>query len=139
MPPSNRHHLGCLLEEIQYIWLAECGKIYISFVSKGDNNKCYVKFVFWKVFKNYKTINQSISCNVADFFLLKELSKANWALQRHLGTQGTWAFRHSRHFFSRLLSRLKSFWAIGTTERWLQYITFICHICACNPVIVQTG
>ena len=46
VPPSNRHHWGCLLEEIQYIWLAERGKIYISFVSKGDNNKCYVKFGF---------------------------------------------------------------------------------------------
>ena len=37
-------------------------------ISKEDNNKCYVKFMFGSFQKLFKTINQSISCNVADFF-----------------------------------------------------------------------
>ena len=37
---------------IDYIWLAERGK-FINLISKEvENNKCYVKYIFWKVFKN---------------------------------------------------------------------------------------
>ena len=59
--------------------------------------------------KLYKTINESISSNIADFFLLKVHSKGNWALeghskgiwrallhlgiQRELGHSGTWPLR----------------------------------------------
>ena len=38
-----------------YIWLAKRGKIYFISMAR-DNNKCYVKFVFWKVFKNLKLL-----------------------------------------------------------------------------------
>ena len=50
-----------------YIWLAKRGKIYFISMAR-DNNKCYVKFVFWKVFKNFKTINESISRNLSKHF-----------------------------------------------------------------------
>ena len=59
---------------------------YIIWIAKeAENNKCYVNNVFWKDFwKPYKTINKSISSDVADlFYLLKEPSKRTWALKRN--------------------------------------------------------
>ena len=61
---------------ITFNWLNEA-KLTNLISKKGDSKKCHVKFVFWKVF------SESICCNVADFFLLVEHSKGNWALQRH--------------------------------------------------------
>ena len=53
------------------------------------------EYVFWEFFKKlYTTINKSISCNVANFFLLKEHSNGNWALKEH--SKGSWALGHSK-------------------------------------------
>ena len=72
---------------------------------EGENNKGFEKHVFWKVLK-LKTFNESISCNVADFFLLKENSNQNWALKGHSKvtqrasegqSNGTWADKALSH------------------------------------------
>ena len=34
-----------------------------SISNEGEIKKCYVKYVFWIFFKNYKTVNESISRN----------------------------------------------------------------------------
>ena len=79
-------------------------KIIHRISKEGKNNKCSMKVCILKSFqKLYKTINQSISCNVPDFFLLEEHSKANWVLKRH--SKGTWALGHS-----------KSTWALGQSR-----------------------
>ena len=80
---------------------------------EAKSNKCYVKYVFWKIFKNlYKTIKESNSCNIADLFhskntqrelghskdiqgtLIGHLSTC-WALQWH--SKNTWALKALRH------------------------------------------
>ena len=71
---------------------------FIYLVSEeGERNKCYLKVCIMKSFlKLYKTINESISCNVPDFFSLEEHSKGNWALKRH--SKGTSTLRNSNGF-----------------------------------------
>ena len=52
---------------------------------EGERNKCYVKVCILESFSNfYKTISESISCNVQDFFHLKSTQRV---LEGHLGTQ----------------------------------------------------
>ena len=89
-------------------------------------------YVFWKVFKKvYKTISESISCNVADFFTRRSLKGklcSQRALQghskvtpralgnsstrralghsRYLGTQDNWALGHSSTWGTRALKTL---------------------------------
>ena len=42
---------------------------YISDSQGSRKNKCYVKYVHWKVFRIlYKTMKESISSNIADVF-----------------------------------------------------------------------
>ena len=60
-----------------------------------------------KLLKLYKTISESISSNFPDFFLLKDFSKRNWALEWHLGTRAIKALGYSRH------SRHLRTWALG--------------------------
>ena len=61
-------------------------------ISKADKNKCYVKFVFRKVFKKlYKPFH------VADFFYSKGTQKEighSRGIPRYLDTQGTWSLRY---------------------------------------------
>ena len=70
---------------------------FTQLISKeAENNKRYVKYVFWKVFKNlYEAIKESISSNAADLFLLEELLKGTWALKGH--SKGTWVLEDLRH------------------------------------------
>ena len=74
---------------------------FTDLISKGENNQRYVKYVFWKVFKSSKIINESISCNAADVFYSKSTQKkighskgTLTALQGHLGTRALKAFGH---------------------------------------------
>ena len=80
---------------------------------EAKSNKCYVKYLFRKVFKNlYKTIKESNSCNIADLSHSKntqrELGHSKdiqgtligylstcWALQWH--SKNTWALKALRH------------------------------------------
>ena len=52
--------------------------------NEGDNNKCYVGFVFWKVFKNPIKLLTSPFLVMLQTFLLEEHSKG-----RELGHSGT--------------------------------------------------
>ena len=68
--------------------------------NEGERNKCYVKVCILESFSNfYKTISESISCNVPDFFHLKSTqretghSKGTQALS-HLKHLGMWALKH---------------------------------------------
>ena len=49
----------------------------------------------------YKIINECISCNVADVFLLKEYSNGKWVLKGHSKGTRTWVLGHSRHLGTR--------------------------------------
>ena len=94
---------------------------------EGDNNKCYVKFVFWKVFKNSMKLLASPFFVILQTFstqrALKRHSKgpgnsgnrrtlgqsrhlSTWAL-RYLGTQGTRGTLFSRFTKPRMISVLK--------------------------------
>ena len=67
---------------------------------EGEHNKCHVNYVFWKVFKNSKTVYESISCNVADFLYLKstkkEIEHSNGTLRALGHSKSTWALGHSK-------------------------------------------
>ena len=53
-----------------YTWLAERGKLY-TFYFQG-RKKVFCKSTFYARLKYYKTINESVTCNVPDIFLLEE-------------------------------------------------------------------
>ena len=74
---------------------------FTDLISKGENNQRYVKYVFWKVFKSSKIINESISCNAADVFYSK-------STQKKIGhSKGTWVLEHSRHLGIWVLEHLR--------------------------------
>ena len=77
-----------------------------------ENNKCYVKYVFRKFFKNhYKTIKESISSNVGDLFYSKKHSKDTWVLKRHyMGTQKP--LEHLKGIPRTLQGHSNSIWAL---------------------------
>ena len=105
-----------------YFWLAEPDKIYTSYFQGWKNNWCYVKYVFWQIFKNsIKLLKSPFIVMLQTFFYLKSSqweighshwtprafegdtlrslqghSKSTWSLGHlmHSGTQGTWALRH---------------------------------------------
>ena len=74
---------------------------------EGENNKGFVKYVFWKVFKKFvKPLMSPFLIMLQTFFLLKENSNENWALKWHSKftqrtlkgqSKGTWALGHTRH------------------------------------------
>ena len=78
-------------------------KIYPSYFKEEENNKCCIKYLFWKVFKKlYKTNKEFISRNTADRFYSKSSQRV---LQGQLGTQAIealsylkdiWVLRHSK-------------------------------------------
>ena len=96
---------------------------------EAKSNKCYVKYLFWKVFKNlYKTIKESNSCNIADLSHSKntqrELGHSKdiqgtligylstcWALQWH--SKNTWALKALRHSIPPWHSGSHGTWALG--------------------------
>ena len=80
-------------------WLHERDKIYTSY---GKNDKCYVKYVFWKVFKSSTKFFRSPVLVILETFFtwraLKGKLGTQRALQKHsrqLGTQGNWALEYS--------------------------------------------
>ena len=118
---------------------------------EGENNKCYIKYVFWKFFQNSIKLLTSPFLVVLQAFLLEERSKENWALKRHtsghqghstvttnaLGQSstwdtrareedlGTWALGHSRHLGIRgaLFSRLEFIRQVFPTNLILTFST----------------
>ena len=103
--------------------------------NEGDNNKCYVGFVFWKVFKNPIKLLTSPFLVMLQTFLLEEHSKGTWALrhskkgnlahQRHSkgtpralqgnskGTRALKAFGHLGIQAPKALGYSKAIWTLG--------------------------
>ena len=96
---------------------------FTDLISKGENNQRYVKYVFWKVFKSSKIINESISCNAADVFSSKSTQKkighskdTLTALQGHLGTRALKAFGHLGTRAFEALGHSKGTWELGHSK-----------------------
>ena len=83
----------------------------------GENNKGFVKYVFWKVFKKFvkpflimlqtffylKRTQMKIEHSNGTLSLLRGHSKGNLKALGHLGTQGTWALGHPSTWGTRAL------------------------------------
>ena len=93
-----------------YFWLAEPDKIYTSYFQGWKNNRCYVKYVFWKNFKNsIKLLKSPFIVMLQTFFYLSsqwEIGHSHWtprafegdtlrSLQGH--SKSTWSLGHLMH------------------------------------------
>ena len=100
-----------------YICLAERVKFAFLIFNYGENSKCYVNHVFWKVFKNSMKLLTSPFLVMLQNFLLEKLSMLNRALQGHskaLKALGYLALKHLSH-----LSHFISTWrAVGHSGTW---------------------
>ena len=95
------------------------------------NNKCYVRYVFWKVFKkSIKLLTSPFLLMLQNLFTRRALkdhskgtlrslqghSKGNWAINAPEGHLDTWAFKALGHSGSQALKELglsKDTWTLG--------------------------
>ena len=95
------------------------------------NNKCYVRYVFWKVFKNsIKLLTSPFLLTLQNLFTRRALkghskgtlrslqghTKGNWAINAPEGHLDTWAFKALGHSGSQALKELglsKDTWTLG--------------------------
>ena len=95
------------------------------------NNKCYVRYVFWKVFKNsIKLLTSPFLLTLQNLFTRRALkghskgtlrslqghTKGNWAINATEGHLDTWAFKALGHSGSQALKELglsKDTWTLG--------------------------
>ena len=95
------------------------------------NNKCYVRYVFWKVFKkSIKLLTSPFHLMLQNLFTRRALkdhskgtlrslqghSKGNWAINAPEGHLDTWAFKALGHSGSQALKELglsKDTWTLG--------------------------
>ena len=96
------------------------------------NNKCYVRYVFWKVFKNsIKLLTSPFLLTLQNLFTRRALkghskgtlrslqghTKGNWAINAPEGHLDTWAFKALGHSGSQALKELglsKDTWTLDT-------------------------
>ena len=95
------------------------------------NNKCYVRYIFWKVFKNsIKLLTSPFLLTLQNLFTRRALkghskgtlrslqghTKGNWAINAPEGHLDTWAFKALGHSGSQALKELglsKDTWTLG--------------------------
>ena len=95
------------------------------------NNKCYVRYAFWKVFKNsIKLLTSPFLLTLQNLFTRRALkghskgtlrslqghTKGNWAINAPEGHLDTWAFKALGHSGSQALKELglsKDTWTLG--------------------------
>ena len=95
------------------------------------NNKCYVRYVFWKVFKNsIKLLTSPFLLTLQNLFTRRALkghskgtlrslqghTKGNWTINAPEGHLDTWAFKALGHSGSQALKELglsKDTWTLG--------------------------